>query len=129
MAPEISLIHHYIDWLVNLPWHQMSVDSLDLNHAEAILNQQHYGLKKVKERILEHIAVRKLGGDHAQMPILCFCGAPGIGKTSIAKSIADALGRSFFRLSMGGIRDEAEIRGHRRTYGIVAWAHHPNHAP
>jgi len=116
MAPEISLIHHYIDWLVNLPWHQMSVDSLDLNHAEAILNQQHYGLKKVKERILEHIAVRKLGGDQAQMPILCFYGAPGIGKTSIAKSIADALGRSFFRLSMGGIRDEAEIRGHRRTY-------------
>lgn len=116
MAPEMSQIHHYIDWLVNLPWHQMSVDNLDLDHAEAILNQQHYGLTKVKERILEHIAVRKLAGDQTAMPILCFYGAPGIGKTSIAKSIADALGRSFFRLSMGGVRDEAEIRGHRRTY-------------
>lgn len=116
MAPEVGVIRTYIDWLVGIPWNQKSDDNLDVSGAETILNDEHYGLKKVKDRILEHIAVRKLAQDKMKSPILCFVGPPGVGKTSMGRSIAHALGREFVRISLGGVRDEAEIRGHRRTY-------------
>ncbi|MEM6281659.1 MAG: endopeptidase La, partial [Chloroflexota bacterium] len=116
MAPEIGLIHGYIDWIVSLPWQQASEDNLDIAHAQKVLDEDHYGLARVKDRVLEHIAVRKLAADKMQTPILCFLGPPGTGKTSLGKSIARALGREFVRVSLGGVRDEAEIRGHRRTY-------------
>jgi ATP-dependent Lon protease len=102
--------------MLELPWHNASKDNLNLYHAEKILNREHYGLEKVKERVLEHIAVRKMAGSDMKTPILCFVGPPGVGKTSLGKSIAEALGREFVRVSLGGVRDEAEIRGHRRTY-------------
>ena len=114
-APDYAVTHNYIDWLLNLPWETYSKDHLDITHAESVLEEDHYGLEKVKKRIVEYLAVLKLKGD-MKAPILCFYGPPGVGKTSLGKSIARALGRSFVRMSLGGVRDEAEIRGHRRTY-------------
>lgn len=115
LSPETTVVRNYLDWLINLPWSKGTKDKIDIKEAEKILEEDHYGLKKVKERVLEYLAVRKLV-DKMKGPILCFVGPPGTGKTSIGKSIARALGRNFIRLSLGGVRDEAEIRGHRRTY-------------
>jgi ATP-dependent Lon protease len=114
-SPEYNLSRTYLDWIASLPWKKSSTDNLNLNHAQKILNDGHFGLEKVKDRILEFLAVRKLRPDY-HGSILCFVGPPGVGKTSLGKSIAKSLGREFFRFSLGGMRDEAEIKGHRRTY-------------
>ena len=116
MAPEVGIIRTYIDWILDLPWDIPSADNLDVKNAAKTLERDHFGLKKAKERILEYIAVRSLKPKKERQPILCFVGPPGVGKTSLGRSIADALGRKFVRVSLGGVRDEAEIRGHRRTY-------------
>lgn len=113
--PEAGYIRNYLEWLTDLPWKLKKVGKVDLSKAEEVLDEDHYGLKKVKERIVEYLAVNKLSGK-MRGPILCFVGPPGVGKTSIGKSIAKALNRTFIKVSLGGIRDEAEIRGHRRTY-------------
>lgn len=114
-SPENMVIRNYLDWLIGLPWTSLSQDRLDVKAAAQILNEAHFGLEKVKDRVLDFLAVRQLSGS-LRGPILCFVGPPGVGKTSLGRSIAEALGRKFVRLSLGGIRDEAEIRGHRRTY-------------
>src|SRR6202012_2394662 len=114
-AAEHGVIRTYLEWLTELPWDKETKDNLDIKHARRVLNGDHYGLEEVKERILEYLAVRKLNPE-SPGPILCFVGPPGVGKTSLGRSIAKALGGEVGRISVGGVRDEAEIRGHRRTY-------------
>ncbi len=116
MAPEIGVIRTYLDWILELPWTEKSDDNLDVVHAAEVLNAEHFGLEKVKDRILEYIAIKSIAAESMRTPILCFVGPPGTGKTSLGQSIARALDREFLRISLGGVRDEAEIRGHRRTY-------------
>lgn len=115
-ASEASMVRTYLDWMVDLPWNKSTEDNLDIERATKILNEDHYDLEKAKDRILEFLAVRKLKPKDMKGPILCFCGPPGVGKTSLGKSIARSMGREYFRIALGGVKDEAEIRGHRRTY-------------
>ena len=115
-SSESAIIRNYLEWMVDLPWSKESVEQIDLDQSLATLNEDHFDLEKVKERILEYLAVKMLKGKEMKGPILCFAGPPGVGKTSLGKSIAKAVGREFVRISLGGVKDEAEIRGHRRTY-------------
>ena len=121
-SPEYTVSRTYLDWLVELPWDIQSKDNEKIDNANNILNKDHYGLDKVKERVIEHLSVRSLKkkrskkGEVIKSPILCFNGPPGTGKTSMGKAIANSMGRKFVRISLGGVGDEAEIRGHRRTY-------------
>jgi ATP-dependent Lon protease len=115
MSAEATVVRNYIDWVLQLPWNEFTNDNLDVDNAEVVLDEDHFGLKKVKERIIEHLAVQALV-ERPRGPILCLVGPPGVGKTSLARSVARAMGRKFIRVSLGGVRDEAEIRGHRRTY-------------
>jgi ATP-dependent Lon protease len=115
MSAEATVVRNYLDWMVAIPWNKRTKIKKDIKDAQAILDEDHFGLEKVKERILEYLAVQQRAGK-LKGPILCLVGAPGVGKTSLGKSIAKATGRNFVRMSLGGVRDEAEIRGHRRTY-------------
>ena len=129
MAADYSLTRNYIEWLAVLPWAKSSGSKIDIGKAKEILDEDHYELKKVKDRILDYLSVLELKPD-MKGPILCFVGPPGVGKTSLGRSIARALGRKFQRISLGGMHDEAEIRGHRRTYiGALAGPDHPEHSP
>lgn len=114
-SPEATVIRNYLDWLINVPWYEKTEDNLNIALADEILDKNHYGLKKIKERVLEYLAVLKLS-DNVRGQILCFVGPPGVGKTSLGRSIAQSMNRGFVRISLGGVRDEAEIRGHRKTY-------------
>jgi len=116
ISPEATVAKNYIEWLIDLPWSVSSEEHINLRHAKKILNEDHYGLQEVKERILEFLAVRKLASEDMRAQVLCFVGPPGVGKTSLGRSIARTIGRKFVSMSLGGMRDEAEIRGHRRTY-------------
>ncbi len=116
MSPEVGILRTYLEWILELPWTHVTEDNLDVKHAAKVLERDHFGLPRAKERVLEYIAVRSLKPKRMRQPILCFVGPPGTGKTSLGRSISEALGRKFVRLSLGGVRDEAEIRGHRRTY-------------
>lgn len=115
MSAEATVVRNYLDWMMSLPWHEKTEDKIDVEKAETVLDEDHYGLKNVKERIVEHLAVQSLV-EKMQGPIICLVGPPGVGKTSFARSIARSIGRNFVKMSLGGVRDEAEIRGHRRTY-------------
>src|ERR1700680_3171473 len=115
MSAEATVVRNYLDWFLALPWFEYTEDKLDIKEAESVLEEDHYGLEKVKQRILEYLAVQTLVGQ-MKGPILCLVGPPGVGKTSLGKSVARSTGRKFVRVSLGGVRDEAEIRGHRRTY-------------
>jgi ATP-dependent Lon protease len=114
-AAEYAIQTNYIELLLELPWNEQTTDNFDLKHAQDILNEDHFGLEKVKDRIIEHLAVLKLKGN-LKSPIICLYGPPGVGKTSLGKSIAKALNRKYIRMSLGGLKDESEIRGHRKTY-------------
>ncbi len=114
-SPDYNVQRNYLDFFTDLPWEHYSKDIFDLNRAENVLNSEHFGMEDVKKRILEYIAVLKLK-NNMKSPILCLVGPPGVGKTSLGKSVADALGRKYIRISLGGLHDESEIRGHRKTY-------------
>ena len=118
-SPESNVVRTYLDWVLAMPWNEATADNLDIPTPPTVLNADHYGLDKVKDRILEFLAVRQLivqAEKKVRSPILCFSGPPGVGKTSLGQSIARSMGRKFVRISLGGVRDESEIRGHRRTY-------------
>src|SRR5687767_3628130 len=114
-SAEYSLLRTWLDWMLQLPWAKLDAEAIDIEKARRVLDEDHYGLDKIKRRILEYLAVRKLNPE-GKSPILCFVGPPGVGKTSLGQSIAKATKRAFTRVSLGGVHDEAEIRGHRRTY-------------